>query len=351
MNATQAVALKPAEAEASVRDAGILAEMNKKLDDFKKKGYNIPGATTVEVKPLRLRPVIEQVVVDINDGAGDIRHLSGNKYELTAQALKRFRIAGNITFSEPKTTEIRPKLIEIEVTGRRFRLNGTPDFLPDRKCIDLEAYEENQRKANLKKVDEEHRNKSPEEKRLIVERKVKEAVSSRRAYLRECAITGAQRRVVIKLLGIKTAYTKAELQKPFIIVSMIPDTGGNCDPEFLRMIGFQALDITEMMFKTARGISEEKPRMDVVPLREAEPANVVEERDIVEPPASDPFDVETYRDSPREVQEQILARMFGERGLPLISFGGMKEEELVGLCRQVQESLARHAGSRGGQTS
>jgi hypothetical protein len=338
VNATQAAERKTALAEDSVRDGAILAEMNGKLAEFKQKGYNIPGATTVEVKPLRLRPVIEQVIVDINEAAGDIRHLSGNKFELTAQALKRFRIAGNITFSEPKTTELRPKLIEIEVTGRRFRLNGTPDFLPDRKCIDLEAYEENQRKAAVKKVDDDklYKNKSPEEKRLIAERKVKEALASRKAYLRECAITGAQRRVVIKLLGIKTAYTKEELQKPFIIVSMIPDTGGNPDPEFLRMIGFQALDITEMMFKTARGISEEKPRMDIAPLAAMEPANVVvEDPDMGASAGPEPFDVETYRDSPREVQEQILGRMFGDRGLPLISFTGMKEEELVGLCKQV----------------
>ena len=42
----------------------------------------------------------------------------------------------------------------------------------------------------------------------------------KRKFAMEMAITGAQARVVTKLLGLKPAYTIEELRKPFVIVSM-----------------------------------------------------------------------------------------------------------------------------------
>jgi len=313
----------------AARDAALVAEANAKLEKYRGLGYNIPGATSVEFKPYMLRPHIELVTVDPNPPAGDIRYLSGGKYELTAQALKRFRIAGNITFSEPKTTEVRKNFIEVEVTGKRFKLNGKPDFHPDKKSIDLEAYEENQRRSATRKVndkDSPHRNKTEEEKTAIVERKVREAVASRRAYLRECAVTGAQSRVIIKLLGLKAAYTIEELKKPFVIVSLIPDTNNeDLDPEVKRMLTCMALDITELMFQTGRGITEnykieEIPAIDHAALSLPVPACV-----------STVICDDEFSEYPRDVQEQILKRMFQEKNLPLIPFEGLKTIDLLAL--------------------
>ena len=250
----------------AARDSQIVKETNEKLQSYLKLGYNIPGATSVELKPYMLRPYIELISVDTDPDGGDIRAINAGKYELTAQALKRFRIAGNITFSEPKTTEIRTNFIEVEVTGKRFKLNGMADFHPDKKSLGLDDYETYQRSEATKRVnsaDSLHKDKARDEKAAVIEGMVAEAVASRKAYLRECAVTGAQNRVILKLLGLKAAYSMEELKKPFVIVSMVPDTNNeDLDPQVKLALACRALEVAEMMYPTARGISSEAPKSE-----------------------------------------------------------------------------------------
>ncbi len=145
---------------------------------------------------------------------------------LPRRRLQRFRLAGNITFSEPKPAEVQKNFLEIEVTGKRFRLDGMPDFLPDRKSTDLDAYERGRRSEAWSKVnapDSAHKEKSQEEKVQIVEAEVQEAVQSKRALLRERCDRRTEE-VTIKPSGLKTSHTLEELKKPFVIVSMVADS-------------------------------------------------------------------------------------------------------------------------------
>ena len=316
----------------AARDLKIVNETNVKLKQYSELGYNIPGATSVELKPYMLRPYIELISVDTNVEGGDIRPINGGKYELTAQALKRFRIAGNITFSEPKTTEIRKNFIEVEVTGKRFKLNGMADFHPDKKSLGLDDYEAYQRKEAIKRVsvdDSPHKNKPADEKNAIVEGMVGEAVASRKAFLRECAVTGAQNRVILKLLGLKAAYSMEELKKPFVIVSIVPDTNNeDLDPEVKRALTIRALELTEMMFPTARGISSEptKPESPVVE-KEAGSVLAVGCDNSVRPD-------DEFSEYPRDVQEQILSRALKQKNLSHLPFKGLNEKDLLSLYKQ-----------------
>ncbi|NOZ68511.1 MAG: hypothetical protein GXP46_04550, partial [Deferribacteres bacterium] len=106
---------------------------------------------------------------------------------------------------------------------------------------------EDKRLTSRKKIDQEHKDWSEEKKRRRVEESTKNYILSQNKFKYEIALTGAQSRVVSKLLGLKSTYTLEELKRPFVIVAMVPDWDRN-DPEIKRMVTARMLGFSEQLY-------------------------------------------------------------------------------------------------------
>ncbi len=228
-------------------------KINGLLEQYLKMGYHVPGATVyAEIAPF-MKPAVRTVSINPDIRAGEVFAVSGGKLAFCRPAIQKFIDAGRIELSIPQDPVVDKgkdvHRIRVSVVGERYDLDGAPKRLEDVKVIDLVAREEearNQYEAKTKK-DPELKNKSEQEKREYIEGAVRKLMIEKQKFAVEAAITGAQARVVQKLLGIKPAYSAAELKHPFVILSVIPLVDME-DPDIKRMVTARMLGIRDVMY-------------------------------------------------------------------------------------------------------
>lgn len=218
----------------------VINTVNDKMDEYRKERCNIVGVGFVREKPKYLAPVVRVLEVDAGEGSTDIYKTPSGKWAFRKPVMQKFRILGGIDWDEETGRQLAAEngnVIRVVAVGKRFDIDGTIKKEKDTKTIDLRAQEDEIRLSYEKKAatDRELRGKSDEEKRAFVERNVKEFMIQLRKHAREKALTGAKNRVISALLGLKGEYSKEELRRPFVFISLVPELDMK-DPDIKRMV-------------------------------------------------------------------------------------------------------------------
>ena len=240
----------------------IIKTINTELSGFKDKGYNIPGTTVITTKPPYFKPVIRIVEIDTAmDPKGriigsDIYPVTGGKYAFTFTAIKRFIDAGRIEFEKPDI-DINPELetVTAYVRGSRFDIEGTVRVQSDGKTINITARENEITETYSKKGDELAKKEKWNDERLMryIDMNVKSYMIQLKKFAVERAISGAQARVVMKLLGMKQAYPLGDLKKPFVVLSVIPDIDME-DQRIKEVVTLNAIGLRDIYYPAGNGL-------------------------------------------------------------------------------------------------
>lgn len=240
----------------------IIKTINTELSGFKDKGYNIPGTTVITTKPPFFKPVIRIVEIDTAmDPKGriigsDIYPVTGGKYAFTFTAIKRFIDAGRIEFEKPDI-DINPELetVTAYVRGSRFDIEGTVRVQSDGKTINITARENEITETYSKKGDELAKKEKWNDDRLMryIDMNVKSYMIQLKKFAVERAISGAQARVVMKLLGMKQAYPLGDLKKPFVVLSVIPDIDME-DQRIKEVVTLNAIGLRDIYYPAGNGL-------------------------------------------------------------------------------------------------
>ena len=324
-----------------------LTEINESLKEYLRKGFNVLGSTIFTKIVDFMQPSIRVVTIDINLKQSEIYPINGGKYGFGRPAIQKFVDAGRIELKLP------PDAIRVErgkgiarytakVIGERYELDGSPKRLEDAKPYDLIIREEEMRMKYEEKVDKEHPNWSEQQKRDYVTKCVKKIMIEKHKFAVESAITGAQARVVQKLLGLKPAYTLEDLKKPFVVVAVTPVVDMK-DPDIKKMVTAHMLGIRETLYPHATGMPSYQPCVsETIGVSDICPENVqVDETDVIagESAASSiilfPTVAEDFDDYPRNVKENILRKMMADSAAA-DNLCNMKDEELVDLFMRLK---------------
>jgi len=186
--------------------------------------------------------VLEVVTISSNEKEGEVFKIGGKK-ALGKIPLQKIGNALGIIWDPKSTTvlESSPRKSRAKATGAIKKPNGEYIIISEEKTVDVDIYEEEQWMA---KTEEAEKGKldgweelpsgkskpifkpwvSEQEKKDHIEREVKKAVLQYKKFKDERAMTGAKTRVIRALIAIKSAYTDAELSKPFVFPKVILDT-------------------------------------------------------------------------------------------------------------------------------
>jgi hypothetical protein len=324
-----------------------LTEINESLKEYLNKGFNVPGSSIFTKIVDFMQPSIRVVTIDTNLKHNEIYPINGGKYGFGRPAIQKFVDAGRIELKLP------PDAIRVErgkgiarytarVIGERYELDGSPKRLEDAKPYDLIIREEEMMMKYEEKVEKEHPNWSEKQKTDWVTKCVKKIMIEKHKFAAESAITGAQARVVQKLLGLKPAYTLEELKKPFVIVAVTPVVDMK-DPDIKKMVTAHMLGIRETLYPHATGIQSYQPRVtetiggsDMCPGNvQADGTDVVAGEYVASSIIPFPTEAEDFDDYPRNVKENILRKMIADSTVA-DNLGNMKDEELVDLFMRLK---------------
>ena len=225
------------------------------LDQYRSQGYNIllPTTSVQSLSPFH-KPRLELVSLSTNAGDGDVYTSSFCKKDgygkdasyveaaLTKNGLFKLAMAAGVTWVPSQCRRVDdmkdPAYVCYEAVGYIRRLDGSCHVVKGMKEIDLRAG--GAEEAKLKKMAASKMkawgNREPELKsqREADEWVAKELLAAREHKLSNCE-TKAHLRAVRALLTIKSKYSWAELEKPFVVLHLdfSPDY---TDPETRRIM-------------------------------------------------------------------------------------------------------------------
>lgn len=292
----------------------IIVVVNEELASLKEKGFNIPGASVITAKPPLFKPVLRIVEINVKEGSQDIYPVTGGKHALAFTAIKRFIDAGRIEFDSPQVKIDKDlEVVEAFVRGSRFDIEGTVRFQCDGKSIDLNAREVEITETYRKKAEYMSKKErwTAERTENYIALNVRGYMIQLKKFAVERAISGAQARVVSKLLGMKQAYTLEELQRPFVIISVVPDIDME-DTRIKEIVSLNALGLRDALYPTGAGFPA-LPLVQASP--KAIPAQIVETSKASStaglPQLAD------FREFSERRQRTILDTLSSRKGMPL----------------------------------
>ena len=338
----------------------IIKDINEQLEQYRQARANIPGVATITRKPDYMVPVIRMVQINTDLSAGEIYSVGGGKYAFAQLAMLKFMQAGRIEFDSSSHRGTRvddrrdPNTIEVKVVGKRFDMDGVVQCMPDEKKMDLQAREAAMRYSYETKINGDNPKMPEDKKKLIVEKKLKEYMLQLRKFAHEIAVSGAQARVITKLLGLKKAYTIDELKKPFIIISLIPEVDMS-DPAIKQMVTAHMLGIKDLLYPTAAGITSTYMPHESVPIHpevgdilpefegeadKAKKAEVIPFETLPHESPAQPVainrDVLDFTEYPLDVQVDIVEKMMAGKGItPMKPLKEAGEDEIFNLYKQL----------------
>lgn len=324
-----------------------LTEINESLKEYLQKGFNVPGSIIFAKIVDFMQPSIRVVTIDTNLRQSEIYPINGGKYGFGRPAIQKFVDAGRIELKLP------PDAIRVEkgrgiarytakVIGERYELDGSPKRLEDAKPYDLIIREEEMMMKYEEKVEKEHPKWPEKQKKDWVTKCVKKIMIEKHKFAAESAITGAQARVVQKLLGLKPAYTLEELKKPFVIVAVTPVVDMK-DPDIKKMVTAHMLGIRETLYPHAMGMPSYQPCItETIALSDIDNENDQVDATVEisgESAASNIIPLRTaaedFDDYPRSVKENILRKLITDSSAA-DNLVNMKDEELVDLFMRLK---------------
>jgi hypothetical protein len=327
-----------------------LVEVNKSLAEYLKLGYHVPGVTVLTELPQFMRPSIRIVQIDTRMEKGktsndEIYSVGGGKYAFGRLAIQHFAAAGRIDLKIVGSVVVQRgrdmHRYSARISGERFELDGAPKRLEDEKAYDLDVRAEEIRRSYEAQVESDHKNWSPDRKVEYVDELVKRFMILKQKFAPEMAITGAQGRVVTKMLGLKPAYTLMELQKAFVIIAVTPVVD-MCDPDIKRIVTCAMMGIRDTLYPapTAAPVYPDIFFMNrdtditegpVLTLPD-EPALVSAEQ----PVKAEGLSTADFDDCPRATKVSILRRLVKDDDLKK-NIGGMGDTEILALYRGLRK--------------
>lgn len=209
------------------------------IETARQEGANLlMPTTTIEGLSEFHAPVIERVKLSSNPLDGDVYEHDnadggpGKKWRPTKQALMKLSVCAGIIWSPTECRRIDNRsdrnYIAYQAVGGIKKSDGTPVFFKAEYDIDYEVVEEELRDQYARKAKKltkgrgnGERPATEEEKAEYIEYCVKRDMLQKRKHGLKMCEAGAMNRVVREILGLKQAYTAAELAKPFVMVRIV----------------------------------------------------------------------------------------------------------------------------------
>lgn len=255
---------------------GVLYE----LEVAKKEGANLlmPSTQIAGLSEFHA-PVVEKVILSSDPKDGDVYPHSSEddenkqKFRLTKQALMKLSVCAGIIWSVAETKRLDNRsdrnYCAFAAVGGIKKADGQPVFFRAEYDIDFEVIEEELRESYEGKAKKYKKESSAKDKADYVEFCVKRDMLQKRKHKLKLAEAGAMNRVVREILGLKNAYTKAELAKPFVMVRIVFRPDYNDKEVRKQLMAAHIQSMTGIYGKQVMdGAIQESEPIDVTPIPE-----------------------------------------------------------------------------------
>lgn len=268
-------------------------EINHRLTAAKNKCHLIAPVTSCGTPPEGFEVVLSVVDIDVEfypddhhqfwkrgkPVGDDLYHVGGAydgaKFGLAKAVLARLEAAAGISWDSDRCRRLDngsdAHYVHFGVTGVVKNFNNEPRIITGQKQMDLRegspvllAMRDRIFTKGAKKSQGDKGYKSPEQ----LEESYRTQLRDLRMFILEHAETKAKLRSIRQGLGVKTSYTRKELEKPFIAAKLV-FTGRSDDPELKREFALmgarQALGSTNALFGAAPPVPQALPQAPMVP--------------------------------------------------------------------------------------
>lgn len=224
--------------------AMTLRDVNQLRVEFDESKYNVL-APTVHMPgglPAGTRLVVTEVKINPDasrNGPKEVFPLPGGMLLPSKVSLDRISNAAGISWVEERRQDSgnHPHYVEMFVRGKMTDFDGTTRELTGHKAVDLreDAGNGEQGKDYAEIVGKAQRAKPP--------RDPSNQLMEARKFIQEIAVSKAKNRAIAAGLGIKRGYTRAELNKPFVVpkLSMDPNNPMVQNAVMANMVGETAV--------------------------------------------------------------------------------------------------------------
>lgn len=208
-------------------------DLSTKLEVYKKQGANLlMPSTQIQGLSEFHAPVIETVTLSSKTDDGDVYPHNDDddpgkqKFRLTKQALMKLSVCAGIIWSTEHTRRVDDghdrNYVCYQAVGGLKKADGNPIFFKAQYDMDFEVIEEELRALYIQKTKGKWmKDKSEKEKADYVTYCVQRDMLQKRKHKLKLAEAGAMNRVVREILGLKNAYTAAELARPFVMCRVV----------------------------------------------------------------------------------------------------------------------------------
>lgn len=258
--------------------------ITKELETYKSQGANIlmPSIHISGMSEFH-SAIIETVTLSPNPDDGDVyAHDNADegprkKWRPTKQALMKLSVCAGVIWSPEQSRRIDNgadrNYIAYRAVGGIKKADGQPVFFSAEYDIDFEVLEEELRESAEKRTKDIKADwmtkKTAKEKSEYVDFCVRRDMLQKRKFKLRLCEAGAMNRVLRMLLGIKQAYTVAELQKPFVMARIVFRPDYNDKEVKKQLIDAHIRSMTGVYGPGSVGTMPEKAEaIDVTPLPE-----------------------------------------------------------------------------------
>jgi hypothetical protein len=355
-----------------------MPEINKELEMYKKEGANLLMPSTHYVEGLSKfhAVVVDAVRLDPDPDMGDVydprddgkflRDKAGvlnplKKVRLSKQGLNKLTNTAGIIWSpsqsHPITDRSNRNYVAFRAVGGIRKPDGQPLFYAATYDLDLELEEEKLRDKYESQADNTIPNTNPprlwrgdKSHAEYVEYCVKRDMFQKRSNALKLCESGAKNRVIREVLGLKNAYTIAELQKPFVMARIVfqPDYNDKevrnrlLDAHIAAMTGIYGLPQPPIAGFAPQEIQETEP-IDVVATEE-DKANGNGNGAPPEPPDPDPLEsqVTDFHNSSNADQLMTITKLSFKKAYDLAGFQTKSKKNIGEMSPAKLEGLFRH---------
>jgi hypothetical protein len=268
--------------------------LSRELEVYKQQGANLlmPSTHIAGLSEFH-HPVIETVQADINPESGDVyphdnaKDGPKKKFRPTKQLLMKLSVCAGVIWSVDQSRRIdngaNRDYCAYRAVGGIRKADGQPVFFSADHDMDFEVIEEELQDLYLRKIEAGKRPKGNGEKGWAAEMSAercekwvddcvqRDMIQKRKFKLRLCE-AGAMNRVLRSLLGLKQAYTREELEKPFVMARIVfrPDFNDKDVRAQLIAASIQSMTGIYGPKALAHDVKQAEP-IDVTPIPEEDP--------------------------------------------------------------------------------
>lgn len=211
---------------------------------YSEQNYNLlVPQTSMEMLPAGVIPAVTLVKADMDvKNGGDLYPVEGGNLAPTKTLLNKLAAAGGVTWLDSRRVDDRrhPHYVEWTVTAQMTLPDGSVRRETSSKTIDMREDTGDGRGSDLQRVIT-----TAERARDGQGRDPAREIEQVRMFLQEHAESKAKNRCIRALLGLRTSYSRQQLQRPFAVAKLVPDPQ---DPFAQRAVVANVLGATRALF-------------------------------------------------------------------------------------------------------